>query len=295
VTVRAGVDQSGNVRVTYDVEITVPKGASIECRGKNLDLDLSDIDGRVQIDSERSGVRVQNMGGKIVIDTRSSDLIKAIDVRGDLELKGRGRDIELENITGQVVVSGGYSGETSMRNIGSPVRFESSVTDIRLGKIPGTLNLTLSALTGEGLVGPVLVKARSKDVRLTDVAGEVVIDVDRGDIGLIQTKPQTGRIDAKARLGDIELALPEATRFGLDAETERGDVVNEFGARLKEEPRGNGGKLLAESAGAPQVKLRTERGSLTVRKSIPAPPVPPTPPATQKLPVPPAPARADNQ
>lgn len=296
VTIRAGLDQPDNIRVTYDLEISVPKGASIECRGKNLDLDLSDLDGRVTIDSDRSGVRVQNMGGKIVIDTRSSDLIKALDVRNDIELKGRGRDVELENVTGQVTVSGGYSGETSMRNISSPVRFESSVTEIRVGKIPGTLNLTLSALTANGIVGPVLVKARSKDVRLTDVAESVNIDVDRGDIGLIQTRPQTGRLDVRVGSGDIELALPEATKFALDAATERGVVTNDFGASLREETEGRGGKLLAVSAGAPQVTLKTGRGSLTVRKSVPVPPTPPSAPSkAEKPPVPPPPARADNQ
>lgn len=295
VSVRADSDQANDVRVSYDVEITVPKGAWITCRGRNLDVDLSDIDGRVEVDSERSGVRVQNMGGKVVIDTRSSDLIKAIDLRGDLELKGRGRDIDLENISGQVTISGGYSGDTVMRNISSPVRFESSVTEIRIGKVPGNLNLTLSALTGEGLVGPVLVKARSKDVHLTDVTGEVTIDVDRGDVDLIQTRPQTNKIDARARLGDIDLALPETSRFALDAETERGEVINDFGARLKEESKGRGGKLTSEAAGAPQVKLRTERGSLTVRKSIPLPPAPPKPAAVERIPAPPAPPRADNQ
>ncbi len=296
VTIRAGLDQPGDVRVTYDLEITVPKGASIECHGKNLDLDLSDLDGRVQIDSDRSGVRLQNMGGKIVIDTRSSDLIKALDVRNDIELKGRGRDIELENVTGQVTVSGGYSGETTMRNISGPVRFESSVTEIRVGKIPGTLNLTLSALTADGIVGPVLVKAHSKDLRLTDVTGEVNIDVDRGDVGLIQTRPETGRLDVKVGSGDIELALPEATQFAIDAGTERGEVVNKFGARLKEETEGRGGKLLAVAAGAPQVTLKTGRGSLTVRKSVPVPPAPPAAPSkAEKPPVPPPPARADNQ
>lgn len=296
VTIRAGLDQPDNIRVNYDLEISVPKGASVECHGKNLDLDLSDLDGRVTIDSDRSGVRVQNMGGKIIIDTRSSDLIKALDVRNEIELKGRGRDIELENVTGQVTISGGYSGETTMRNISSPVRFESSVTEIRVAKIPGTLNLDLSALTADGIVGPVLVKAHSKDVRLTDIAEEVNIDVDRGNIGLIQTRPHTGRLDVKVGSGDIELALPEATRFALDGATERGEVINDFGARLKEETEGRGGKLLAVAAGAPQVTLKTGRGSLTVRKSIPVPPAVPAPPSkAEKPPVPPPPARADNQ
>lgn len=292
VAIRAGLNQPDNVRVTYDLEVTVPKGASVTCQGQNVDLDLSALDGRVQVDSERSGVRVQNMGGKVVIDTRSSDLIRAIDVRNDIELRGRGRDIELENISGQVIVNGGYSGETIMRNIGNQVRFESSVTDIRAGKIPGTLNLTLSALTGTGITGPVVVKARSKDVRLSDVTGQIDIDVDRGDVDLTQSRPDFGKIDVKVRSGAIEVALPESARFSLEAETEKGEVANDFGGRIKEESAGRGGKLVALMPGAPVVTLKIERGPVTVRKSVPTPPSPQAPP---KAGAPAPPPRADNQ
>jgi DUF4097 and DUF4098 domain-containing protein YvlB len=293
VVIRAGMSQPDNIRVTYDVEITVPKGASVTCQGKNVDVDLSDVDGRVQVDSERSGVRIQNVGGKVIIDTRSSDLIRAVNVRNDVELRGRGRDVELENVTGQVNVNGGYSGETIMRNIGNQVRFESSVTEIRAGRIPGTLNITLSALTGNGIAGPMVVKARSKDVRLTDVTGQIQIDVDRGDVDLVQSRADVAKIDVKVRSGAIEVALLEAARFSLDAETERGDVVNDFGGRVKEESSGRGGKLTASTPGAPVVTLKTERGSLTVRKAVPAPPAPPAPPKVG-TPAPPPPPRADN-
>ncbi|MBE0659731.1 MAG: DUF4097 family beta strand repeat protein [Bryobacteraceae bacterium] len=291
VVIRAGMNQPDNIRVTYDVEITVPKGASVTCQGQNVDLDLSEVDGRVLVDSERSGVRIQNVGGKVTIDTRSSDLIRAVNVRNDVELRGRGRDIELENVTGQVMVEGGYSGETIMRNIGSQVRFDSSVTELRAGKIPGTLNLTLSALTGNGITGPVLVKARSKDVRLADVTGQIQIELDRGDVDLVQSRPDVAKIDVKVRSGAIEVALPEAARFSLDAETERGEVMNDFGGQVKEESSGRGGKLTANTPGAPVVTLKTERGSLTVRKAVPAPPTPPAPPKTG---TPAPPPRADN-
>lgn len=290
----AGQNQPDNIRVTYDIDITVPKGASVTCQGRNVDLDLSDLEGGVQVDSERSGVRIQNVGGKVVIDTRSSDLIRAVNVRNDVELRGRGRDIELENITGQVMVDGGYSGETILRNIGNQLRFQSSVTEIRAAKIPGTLNLTLSTLTGEDIAGPVLVKARSKDVRLGDISGQIEIDVDRGDVNLMQGRADVSKTDVRVRSGAIEVGLLETARFTLNGETEKGEVVNDFGARVKEEASGRGGKLTANTPGAPVVTLKTERGSLTVRKAMPTPPRPPAV-AKPGVPVPPPPPpRADN-
>jgi len=66
-------------------------------------------------------------------------------------VKGRGRDIELEDVQGQVTINGSYSGETTLRKIAKPVRFMSNVTEIRMEKVPGEMTLGLSTLTGTNL------------------------------------------------------------------------------------------------------------------------------------------------
>ena len=62
---------SGNsVRIDADMEITVPKGASIEAHGRYGDFDITDVDGNVEIISDNAGVRLQNIGGDARIDLR---------------------------------------------------------------------------------------------------------------------------------------------------------------------------------------------------------------------------------
>ena len=53
---------SGLPRVTADMEIAVPKGASIEAHGRNGDFDIHDIDGAVEITSQSAGVRLEDIG-----------------------------------------------------------------------------------------------------------------------------------------------------------------------------------------------------------------------------------------
>ena len=120
-TVRTGQEQTGEARVRTALEITAPRGATVEVRGRDLDVDISDVNGAVEVTSDRAGVRLQNIGGKVRADLRGSDLIRGFDLRGDVELKGRGRDIELENVSGQVTISGPYSGETVLRRVARPV------------------------------------------------------------------------------------------------------------------------------------------------------------------------------
>jgi DUF4097 and DUF4098 domain-containing protein YvlB len=299
VTVSGPQERVDGSRLTSDLEITVPRGAILEIRGKYGDIDVTTVDGEVTINSDNAGVRVEKIGGRVKIDTRKSDIIRAVDVKGDVELRGRGRDIELENIAGEVVVNGSYSGDTSAKGLAKPLRFESSVTDLRVEKIPGELHLSLSTLTGENLGGPLVLKTKSKDVNLTDVSGALELDLNHGDVEIRQTRAPVPRMDVRTGSGNIELAVPANAGFTLNASAERGEVNNDLDQRLKLSGEERGGKLTGSLGPGPEVKLVTSRGSLTVRKvsateTTPAPPAPPAPAAPKKAPAA-APARANDQ
>jgi DUF4097 and DUF4098 domain-containing protein YvlB len=270
-------------RVSIDMEVTVPRGASIQARGRAGDFDISGVSGEINISSDNAGIRLQNIGGKVDVDTRRSDIIRAVDVKGGVNLRGRGRDIELEKVAGPVEINGSYSGETTLRDIARPVRFESPVTEIRLERVPGEVQLTLSALMASNVVGPVLVRTKSKDVRLTDFSESAVIDVDRGDVELRQSKLPLPKMNVKVRAGDIELALPQNARFSLEGHTGRGEVNNDFDTRLKTDSTDRGGRITGALGAGPEINLATERGMLTIRKMVSGlsetgPPAPPKPP-----------------
>ena len=300
VTVNGNQERASGQRVSADLEVVVPRGASIETRGRYGDVEISDVTGEVSVSSDNAGVRLQNIAGKVKVDTRRSDIIRAMDLKSDLELKGRGRDLEIENVAGQVAINGSYSGETTLRKLARPVRFESSMTEFRAERIPGELQLSLSKLSATNLVGPVVLKAKSKDIQLTDVTESIDLDIDRGDVEIRQSKAPLAKIGVKVHSGDIELALPPQAHFTLNATTDRGEVTNDFDNRLKQSNGDPGAKLSGSLGPGPEIHLATSRGSLTVRKVGPAemaeehaPAAPAKPPAP--APVPPAPPRANNQ
>ena len=68
------------------------------------------MEGDVEIASSRGDVRLSKVGGNVRMDVSRSDLIRATDVKGRIDLQGRGSDVELENIAGQVTISGSFSG-----------------------------------------------------------------------------------------------------------------------------------------------------------------------------------------
>jgi DUF4097 and DUF4098 domain-containing protein YvlB len=300
ITITAKTDGTGDAaRVSTDLEVSVPKGASLELHGQYGDFDISDVNGEVSVTSDNAGVRAQNLAGRLRIETRKSDIIRATGIQGDVEVKGHGRDIELEDVQGQVTINGSYSGETTLRKIAKPVRFESNVTEIRMEKVPGEMTLGLSTLTGTNLAGPVFVKTQTKDIRLTDISESLTIDGQSGDVEVNQTRLPVPRMDVHTRSGDIELALPASPKCTLNVSTNRGGITNDFeDERLKQVSNDRAGKLTGALGGSTEVKIETEHGDVTVRKAVAgapaaaeAPAAAPTPPAAKAPRAPKAPPK----
>ena len=121
-----------NRRVSVDLEVTVPRGVSVEMRGRSGDYDVSDMAGGVEVSSDRADVRLNKIGGNTRMDLRRSGMVRAVDVKGNVDLQGRGADVELENIAGQVSINGSYSGTLAFKNIAKPLHFESQSTELRV-------------------------------------------------------------------------------------------------------------------------------------------------------------------
>jgi len=269
VTIQDNQDRlSGNrVRVSSEMEIIVPKGASIEAHGRNGDFDITDISGNVEVISDNAGVRLQNIGGDARVDLKRSDVVRAVNVKGLFDLKGRGGDIDLQGIEGPVTVSGAYSGVIQFRNLSKPMRFTGQTTELEIEKLPGQVRMALGDFSAQNLVGPVHLSTRARDIEIADFTNAIEVSVDRGDIELRPGILPLARIDAQTRSGDITLSLPPASKFDLTASTARGDATNDFGAPIRSESQGRGAELRGMVAGGPVVHAHTDHGQVVVRKA----------------------------
>jgi hypothetical protein len=106
-----------NQRISDDLEVTVPRGVTVEARGRSGDFEISDLTGDVEIATDRADVRLARVGGNARLEIGRSEVIRATDVKGKIDLQGRGSDVELENIAGQVTINGGYTGTLEFKNL----------------------------------------------------------------------------------------------------------------------------------------------------------------------------------
>jgi DUF4097 and DUF4098 domain-containing protein YvlB len=256
-----------NVRVTADMEITVPRGASIEAHGRYGDFDITDIGGSVEIISDNAGVRLQNIGGDARVDLRRSDVVRAVGVKGLFDLKGRGQDVDLQNMEGQVTITGSYSGVIQFHNLAKPLRFMGEQTQLNIEKLPGQVRMALGDFSASNLVGPVHLSTRSRDVEISDFTNALEVSVDRGDIELRPGSTPLARMDVTTRSGDVTLSLPPNAKFDLTAGTARGDVTNDYGSPIRSDSQGRGSELRGVVPGGPVVNVHTDHGQVVVRKA----------------------------
>ncbi len=302
-TIRTNQDRaSGPLRVSAELEITVPRDASIEAHGRSGDFDISSINGNVSINSDNAGVRLDAIGGPVRIDLRRSDVIRAVNLKDSIDIKGRGDDIDLENIQGQVTINGAYTGALEFHNLAKPLRYTGQQTELEIAQVQGSARSTRGDFTADRIVGPIRLNGRSRDVQISNFSNSLDLTIDRGDISLRPGILPLSKMDVHTRAGDIELALPANAKFDINASTNRGDVNNEYGAPLSRETSNHGGAVRG-SNGGPLVTVRVDRGDLTIRKSEgneppftpheiqapkppkmpgipPVPPLPPVPPRT---------------
>jgi Toastrack DUF4097 len=256
---------SDRTQVSSDLEITVPLSASIEAHGRYGDFDIQNVNGNLDINSDNAGVRMENIGGSVRMDLRRSDTIRASGVKGNIDLKGRGQDLELQDISGTVTVAGTYVGQIQLRNLAQPLRYDDPQVTLSCEKLPGQARMGLGELTADNIVGPIRVNARSRDVQLSGFTQSLDLTLERGDISLRPGK-ETPKIEAHTRSGDVDLALPAGAKFDLKASTDRGEMHNDYGSPLTVDETNRGGTI-AGNNGGPQIRLETGRGTVTVRKA----------------------------
>ncbi|MFN7921303.1 MAG: DUF4097 family beta strand repeat-containing protein [Bryobacteraceae bacterium] len=251
-----------NRKVQATLEIAVPRGASLEARGRYGDFDISDLAGNVSVDSDNAGVRASNIGGNVRVDTRRGDIVRAQNVKGTVELRGGGEDIELDTVAGTVMIEGRYSGEIKLRALAKAVRVQESNTEFRAESVPGQIVVGRGNVDGTGLTGPSTVRARSRDVSLRDCTGSISVEVERGDVELRPGRLPLAKVDVRTKSGDIRFEVPEGAAFSIKGSSPKGEVDNQYGAPLEQNSR----KIEGKVGTGPEVTLTSERGRIVVSK-----------------------------
>jgi DUF4097 and DUF4098 domain-containing protein YvlB len=268
VIVRCNQDRAdARSRVSTDLDITVPRSASLQATNNHGDFDVSALAGDVDLTGAASTIKLQDVGGSARITVNHSDGVNISDVKGDVSVKGYGTDVSLLKVAGEVLLSGDFRGSISLKELARPVRFQSARTRFEAQQITGNVDIDRGSFNGEGLVGPVKLASHATDITLAAFSNAVTVNLDRGDIELRPGRLPLAHMDIHDNAGNIELSIPTSAQFAISATTRRGDIENEFSGDLTQKPQHYGAALNGSIGNGPEVNVSTGRGNITLKKA----------------------------
>lgn len=265
-----------------DLSITVPPSAPITVMSNRGDVHVASMKAPVDITANHGDVSLTAITGAIDTHINNGDSsFSTHSATGPVKVEGRARDLTFSDVSGPVTINGEFFGTTHLEHIAGEVRFHTSRTDMRFGRLDGETEVSSSDISADRVAGPFTLATGNKDVSLDRVSGDISVTNRNGEVNLTAAEP-LGNITVENRNGSVDLTLPEKANFAVQAETTNGDLENDFG--LKEQGSDDSNHKSYNGSvgkGGPLVRISTSQQDIAIKKAsiAPIPPAPPAPPA----------------
>src|SRR5437660_28764 len=261
---------AGDSRISFDLEVAVPKKASLTIRNEKGDVTVADMAKPVNATNGVGDVEVRGTGGDVSIETRKSD-IKVSDTKGNIKISGHGGEINVSAATGALTIDGEFYGAIRADKVAKGVRFLSHRTDLTLSQLAGHMEANPGNLEIFDAPGNLSVRTQD-DITLENAGGKVKVDNRRGNVNVRFSVAPKEDIEIGNASAGITLSLPESSSFEIVADCHSGDIDSEFQAdslKLTSGPKSGDSHLEGKygSGRGPKIILKTSYGSISIHKT----------------------------
>ncbi len=240
ITIEGSHESRSWIKSNYLVE--VPRRFNVEIEARQGDLEVSGIQGQVQLSTAAGSLVMKQIDGEVEARTSGGD-VEASDIGGDIRVRTSGGGIRLQRLSG-VVDASTSGGDVTVTHARKSVRLRSAGGDITV-EDAGEVNAStsggdvdirqargaVSARTAGGDVtlakcaGPVEASTAGGEVRASDIGVGVVAKTAGGEIDLDDIR---GYVEARTAGGSIqvEVTLTDFTQdHHIDLSTAAGDLL----------------------------------------------------------------------
>lgn len=263
----AGVSDSG---ISIDMDIQVPKKASVSVRNDKGNITVSDMAGALSLTNTNGDVEVRDAGADVAIEMHKGD-VKVSDTKGNVKISGRGGQVDVASSTGSFTLDGEFFGPIRADKIAKGLRFISQRTDLTLTQLTGHMEAGSGNLEVVDAPGDLTLRTNRYSVTIENAGGKVKVDNRDGDVDMRFSTPPKDDIDVNNTNASVSLTLPSAASFTIGADCHSCDVDSEFSAdTLNKTSSGSGDSKLDGKYGTargPKLTLKTSYGSISLRKT----------------------------
>lgn len=259
--------------ISIDLSLRVPKTTSDDLSSDHGDISVDGLCGDQTLSAQKGDVRASNVQGLVKIHNNGGDT-EVRTVKGSVDLDGHGDDVEIADVTDSVTVHGEFGGAIQLRNIGQTLRFDSTRTEMTAQKVSGRVEMEVGSMEVSGIDGPLEITTREKDITVNEFKHSLHITNKDGHITLETSTPPAHDIQVELRKGEVDLTLPAASNFQIEAYSHHGEVESDFaGPTLKVVKDGDTPSISGSfGSGGAMIRINTEYGAIRILRAGAHPP-----------------------
>ena len=243
------------------VSVAAVKGAS------KLDVQHGDVEARataaLEIGLAHGGLTAETVAGDLVVRGQHGG-VSATDVKGAADVEAAFGEVRLERVGGELRARAQH-GKVHASDVAGGADVESSYDGVTLERVGGPVQAVVEhgGVEAQGLAKGARIRASGSSVSIDGFSGPIELQVDRGSARLAPGVAIAAEITAQVSHGDIQLEVPDGSRFELTAESRRGSV-NAPLSGLTTEDRRRGGRVSGRHGeGGVSVRLEAD-GDVTL-------------------------------
>jgi DUF4097 and DUF4098 domain-containing protein YvlB len=283
-TLNANTHGGGDHWVASDIDVAMPRKASVVISTRRGDASVLGRDGDIDITNQHGNTSVTDVNGTVSLHLDHSSA-RVAQVSSDVAVDGRANDVSIQEVKGQVRLNGDFTESLRLSKISKGVSFKTARTKMDFARIDGDLDLDSGDLQADNVTGPLRLETRSKDIRLGAVSGDVHLVNENGAIEIRMNK--LGNMQVENRQGDIAIYVPDKAGFQVNAHVRNGDIESDFDELKTNDEHDEATAVGTVGAGGPLLTLNNVHGTIEIRKAssdregdAPRAPKPPSPPRT---------------
>lgn len=266
------VEPSGssfNGRPVYvDLDVHVPKGATLSLQSDRGNIQVAGITGNINIESREGDIDARQIGGDVNVDSNKGD-VRIVGAGGNVRVTGRGNQVELSDITGAATLEGEYFGPLRFTRLAKGVHFVSSRSDLLVTALSGRIETSGAGdMEIHDATGNVTLTTTKRDLTLDNVTGKIHVENRGGNVSLRFPQAPKEQIEVSNQSGDIEITLPTNSSFEVSARADRGELNCDFPALESKIEKLRNDAVLDGIVGShgPKIQLHTTYGTIRLRK-----------------------------
>jgi len=261
---------AGDSRVNIDMDIQIPKKATLTVRNEKGDITVSDMTTPVSVASASGDVEVRDTASDVTIEMHKGD-VKVSDTKGDIKISGKGGQVDVTSATGSFTLDGEFYGPIRADKVAKGLRFISQRTDLTLTSLTGHMEASSGNLEIVDAPGDITLRTNRYSVTIENATGKVKVDNRDGDVELRFSSAPKADIEVTNTNASISLTLPESASFNILSDCHSCDIESEFSAdTLKKTSVESGDSHLEGKYGAargPKISLKTSYGAISIHKT----------------------------